>query len=292
MSGTQVARAGWPWQVTAALWLYLADVLAVFLTGMKVASANIAQANALDPPSPGGGYLALADSLLSTAFMGLLILAYLLALGLIAIVWSFRGWTRHLMALFSAALVILLLIVGGMPEGSPVYAICFGLITLLAAGLIYTDAAQRWFERPKNLPAGPLLAAGAGVVPVMPAPAMPRGARPAAVRFAVACLAGFLVLIFIGWSSDSVTVTDPGEAFFFHVFDALVVLTLALIPYGLWHGVPVARKIATPFCLVSVLLLSPYSWGPQLLNCAMMVLAVSCIFFLHRHGVREWFDAA
>jgi hypothetical protein len=293
MSERGTAETGWPWQVSAAFWLFLADVLGLFLTGTKIVSVNTATDNALDPLSPGGGYLGAADFLLSTAFTGLLIVICLAALGLILIVWKFRGWTRHLMALFSAAFLILALLVGGMPHGFPVYAICFGLITLPAAGLIYTDAAETWFDQPKAVAIKPAFAvAKAGLEMVTPVAPVPRGQRPTAVSSAAGCLAEFLALMFVGWSSDKNTVMAPGEADFFYIFDLIVVLTLALIPYGLWHGVPVARKIATPFCLVSGFFLLFYIWGPDLLNCMMLVLAVSCVIFLHRRGVREWFNAA
>jgi hypothetical protein len=293
MSDTQPPQAGWPWQVTAALWLFLADILALFLTGVKFFSVNTATDNALDPPGPGSGYLGAADFLLSTAFMGLLIIICLAALCLIFIVWKFRGWTRHLMALFSAVFVILSLIIGGMPHGFPIYAICLGLITLPAAGLIYTDTAEIWFDQPKAVAITPVFAvAETGLEIATPMAPIPRGERPAAVSYAVGCLAGFLALMFIGWSTDRVTGMEPGEVFFSYIFNLLVVLTLSLIPYGLWHGVRVARKIAVPFCVVSGVFLLPYIWGPELLNCAMMLLAVSCVVCLSRRGVKEWFNAA
>lgn len=292
MSESRAVESGWPWQVSAALWLFLTDVLELFLAGARLVSANTASDRALDPPGPGGGYLAGADNLLSIAVMGVVIICGMAALGLIAMVWKVRGWTRHLMVLFSAAFLILAGIIGGMPHGLPAYGICFGVVTLTAVGLVYSDASQKWFEQPKPKIGQPVLVGVVDSLQVATPAVLPRTGRPVAVRLAVGCLVGFLVLMFIGWSPDKGENIAPGEADFDYIFDLMMVSTLGLIPYGLWHGVPFARKIATPFCLLSGFLLLFYIWGPDLLNCMMLVLAVGCLVLLHRPGVRAWFDAA
>ncbi len=285
-------KPGWPWQVTAALWLFLADVLVLLPGATKLISFMTAD-NVRDPPSPGDGYLTAVNALFQAAFDVILVLLFLASLVLIFIVWTLRGWTRHLMVLFSTVFMILLLIIGGMFDGFTLYAVCLGMITLCASGLMYTDAAEIWFRRPELVVERPVSATVDGGFEIAaPMPTAPRGERPAAVSFAVGCLGGLLVLMFIDWSSNFGPGTDSGEVYFSYFFNFLVIFTLAFIPYGIWHGVRFARKIATPFCLISGLCLLPYIWGPNLLCCAMMILALACILFLSRRSVTGWFNPA
>lgn len=187
----------------------LADVVGLFLTGVRIASANNAADSALNPTAPGGGYQTAANSLLFTAFMGIVIVACLAALALIAIVWTCCGWTRHLMALFSAVFFVMSVILGGIPHGFPVYALFFGLSTLLAAGLVYTDTLQVWFERPNLRVDQPMMAAPEGFELAIPVAFLLRADRPMAVSFTFGCMVGFLGLMFIVWSSDKNTVMAP-----------------------------------------------------------------------------------